>query len=73
MGRGGLARALGPSLPCRREILYLVEKHATTVIVGETGSGKSTQIPQYLLESGWCSGTPPPLYATHSSKTLLTG
>ncbi|BDA45458.1 probable ATP-dependent RNA helicase DHX35 [Coccomyxa sp. Obi] len=39
----------------RREILYLVEHHATVIIVGETGSGKTTQIPQYLLEAGWCS------------------
>lgn len=30
----------------RTEILYLVENHATTIIVGETGSGKTTQIPQ---------------------------
>jgi HrpA-like RNA helicase len=36
----------------RSEILYLVEHHATTVIVGETGSGKTTQIPQYLIEAG---------------------
>ena len=53
---------------CRREILYLVEHHATTVIVGETGSGKSTQIPQYLLEAGWCSGRPP-LEHSHRSVT----
>lgn len=26
------------------------------IIVGETGCGKSTQIPQYLFESGWCDG-----------------
>ena len=36
----------------RTELLYLVEAHATTVVVGETGSGKTTQIPQYLHEAG---------------------
>ncbi|KAL6562088.1 ATP-dependent RNA helicase [Orobanche gracilis] len=40
----------------RTAILYLVETHATTIIVGETGSGKSTQIPQYLKEAGWADG-----------------
>ncbi|EIE20207.1 putative DEAH [Coccomyxa subellipsoidea C-169] len=44
-----------PVFQHRREILYLVEHHATVIIVGETGSGKTTQIPQYLLEAGWCS------------------
>ncbi|PIK63009.1 putative ATP-dependent RNA helicase DHX35-like [Apostichopus japonicus] len=37
----------------RNHILYLLEKYQTLVLVGETGSGKSTQIPQYLLEAGW--------------------
>lgn len=36
----------------RTELLYLVETHATTVVVGETGSGKTTQIPQFLHEAG---------------------
>ncbi|KAI3425228.1 hypothetical protein D9Q98_008996 [Chlorella vulgaris] len=40
----------------RTELLYLVETHATTVVVGETGSGKTTQIPQYLHEAGWTQG-----------------
>ncbi len=38
----------------RRELLYAIETHATTIVVGETGSGKTTQLPQYLLEAGWC-------------------
>ncbi|TYH47964.1 hypothetical protein ES332_D10G035200v1 [Gossypium tomentosum] len=37
----------------RTAILYLVESHATTIVVGETGSGKTTQIPQFLKEAGW--------------------
>lgn len=36
-------------------ILYLLEKFQTLVLVGETGCGKSTQVPQYLLEAGWGS------------------
>ncbi|EPS65444.1 hypothetical protein M569_09332, partial [Genlisea aurea] len=45
-----------PVYKYRTAILYLVETHATTVIVGETGSGKTTQIPQYLKEAGWAEG-----------------
>lgn len=45
-----------PVYKYRTEIMYLVENHATTIIVGETGSGKTTQIPQYLKEAGWAEG-----------------
>ncbi|MBN3311408.1 DHX35 helicase, partial [Atractosteus spatula] len=44
-----------PVFKHRNHILYLVENYQTVVIVGETGSGKSTQIPQYLLEAGWAA------------------
>ncbi|XP_036041717.1 probable ATP-dependent RNA helicase DHX35 isoform X2 [Onychomys torridus] len=42
-----------PVFKLRNHILYLVESYQTVVIVGETGCGKSTQIPQYLAEAGW--------------------
>ena len=38
----------------QRLIAYTVEHYAVTVIVGDTGTGKSTQIPQYLFPH-WCS------------------
>lgn len=47
-----LQRRRLPIYAHRTELLYLVEAHATTVVVGETGSGKTTQLPQYLHEAG---------------------
>eukprot|EP01052_Picozoa_sp_SAG31_P077244 SAG31_NODE_36597_length_312_cov_0.568075_1_plen_81_part_10 len=40
-------RAL-PIAEQRTQLLYLVEKYLTVVIVGSTGCGKTTQIPQFL-------------------------
>ncbi|XP_062131904.1 probable ATP-dependent RNA helicase DHX35 [Drosophila sulfurigaster albostrigata] len=45
-------------LPIRKyrdQILYCLEQHQVVILVGETGSGKSTQVPQYLYEWGWHS------------------
>ncbi|MXQ86741.1 hypothetical protein E5288_WYG012980 [Bos mutus] len=42
-----------PVFKLRNHILYLIENYQTVVIIGETGCGKSTQIPQYLAEAGW--------------------
>jgi len=42
----------------QEEFLKLVEKHRIVVLVGETGSGKTTQIPQFLLGAGYCSTDP---------------
>ena len=48
------SEAKGRSLPVfayRQDIIESVKNNPTTIIVGETGSGKTTQIAQYLLES----------------------
>lgn len=45
-----------PIFKCRTHILYLLETRATTIIVGQTGCGKTTQVPQYLVEAGWTAG-----------------
>lgn len=42
-----------PIYPYRDELLKAVDDHQVLVIVGETGSGKTTQIPQYLHEAGY--------------------
>ncbi|XP_020225788.1 pre-mRNA-splicing factor ATP-dependent RNA helicase DEAH1 [Cajanus cajan] len=42
-----------PIHPYRDELLQAVQEHQVLIIVGETGSGKTTQIPQYLHEAGF--------------------
>ena len=45
-------RAL-PVYGVRREFLDLLREHQIIVVVGETGSGKTTQLTQYLREEGY--------------------
>ncbi|KAF9624129.1 hypothetical protein IFM89_008067 [Coptis chinensis] len=42
-----------PIYPYREELLQAIHEHQVIVIIGETGSGKTTQIPQYLHEAGY--------------------
>lgn len=47
-----------PDLPVvkkREEFLTLLKKHQVVIVKADTGSGKSTQVPKFLLESGIAS------------------
>ena len=35
---------------------YALKTFTTVILVGSTGCGKTTQIPQYVQEAGWCEG-----------------
>ena len=45
-------RSLLPIWSGKDELVRLVKENKALVIVGETGSGKTTQIPQFLLHGG---------------------
>lgn len=40
-----------PIYPVRKRLIQEIHRNNTVIIIGETGSGKTTQIPQFLYES----------------------
>jgi len=46
----------GKTLPYATLLHYQVKDNQAIVLVGETGSGKTTQIPQFLLKGGLAKG-----------------
>jgi len=43
-----------PVFTVRDELLQVIRENNVVIIVGETGSGKTTQLTQYLMEEGYC-------------------
>jgi pre-mRNA-splicing factor ATP-dependent RNA helicase DHX38/PRP16 len=42
-----------PVYQCRQDLIRVIRDHQIIVVVGETGSGKTTQLTQYLMEEGY--------------------
>ncbi len=42
-----------PVVQAREAIIAALRQHQVLVVAGETGSGKTTQLPKFLLEAGW--------------------
>lgn len=57
-------RATLPVFGFREPILATIDKHQVTIICGETGCGKSTQIPSYLLEHELSQGKSCKIFCT---------
>ncbi|KAH8255382.1 hypothetical protein KR038_002017 [Drosophila bunnanda] len=45
-----------PVYPFKDDLIAAVKEHQVLIIEGETGSGKTTQVPQYLVEAGFTEG-----------------
>ncbi|KAH3665527.1 hypothetical protein OGAPHI_003713 [Ogataea philodendri] len=43
-----------PAYHAREELMKVIAENQVVVVIGETGSGKTTQIPQFLYEAGYC-------------------
>lgn len=49
----GEQRRFLPAFAVRQELLNIIRENSVVIIVGETGSGKTTQLTQYLAEDGY--------------------
>ena len=45
-----------PVYAWREQLLEAVAEYQVLIVVGETGSGKTTQLPQFLNEAGYSKG-----------------
>ena len=48
-----------------------VRSHQVILLAGETGCGKTTQVPQYILEDSWGAGSHPALAGSNNAPSVL--
>ena len=53
-----------PIYPFKLSILDTIKSNQVTIVSGETGSGKTTQVPQYLLSQAKSSAQPVKIICT---------
>ncbi|KAK6365628.1 putative ATP-dependent RNA helicase DHR1 [Exophiala oligosperma] len=53
------SRSALPIIQREQEIMEAVHKNAVVIVKGDTGSGKTTQLPQFLFEAGYGSSEGP--------------
>ena len=56
----------------RQEILQAISSQQVILIAGETGCGKTTQVPQYILEDCWSRGEPCRIMCTQPRRLSAT-
>ncbi|CCF58684.1 hypothetical protein KAFR_0F00870 [Kazachstania africana CBS 2517] len=66
------SRKLLPVYQYRDKLMKAVKENQVLIVVGETGSGKTTQLPQYLFEDGYTQGNKFQIAVTQPRRVAAT-